>query len=171
MSLPDPLDKDFAPAWRPAPGDKLVGMITELTERQGTFGKYVIVTVRTDSGEELAVHAFHEVLANELARVAPEIRDPIAIKYLGRHPEKDYHQYRVHGGRRGINWSAYGKPENTSQTELPIETPDLGDPSAGSSSDRETARDDDNDIPFRWDGPVEFADVKYHLNRAVGGGR
>ncbi len=122
MSVSDSLDKNFAPAWRPNPGDKLIGRVIELREREGQYGRYPIVTVRTAAGDELAVHAFHEVLSTELAQVAPAVGDEIGIKYLGKHPERDYHQYRVRraGGAAGFHWSAYGEAaEPAATSEIP----------------------------------------------------
>jgi hypothetical protein len=164
-SVSDRLDRDFAPAWRFEPGGKVVGQVIELGEREGNFGRYPIVTLRTDNGDEFAVHAFHDVLARNLAQVAPEIGDRIGIKYLGKHPEKGYHAYRVEraGGQRGFNWRAYGTPDDSNQleTEASSSTP-------GSSSETTTYKNGasgdadigDDDIPFRWEGPVTFTAIK-----------
>ena len=104
------LDRDYAPAWRPEPGDSFIGTVVELSEREGNYGSYPIVTMRSASGEERAVHAFHEVLASEFARVAPKIGDELGIKYLGMHAERGYHRYRVRraGASAELNWDKYG---------------------------------------------------------------
>jgi len=107
-SLHEDLDREFAPAWKPQPGDKLVGIVTELSTRDGEYGTYPIVTVRSEKGE-LAAHCFHEVLANELARVAPKVGDHLGIKYAGKHPERGYHMYRVRrGGDESFDWARFG---------------------------------------------------------------
>jgi hypothetical protein len=67
-NLADQLDSEFAPGWKPSPGDKIEGVITGLSEREGNFGKYPIATIRQDNGEELACHAYHAVLAPSLPR-------------------------------------------------------------------------------------------------------
>jgi hypothetical protein len=85
-TIHDQLDREFAPAWKPQPGDKLVGIVTALSTRNGEYGEYPIVTVRSDDGE-FAAHAFHEVLANELAKVAPKVGDQVGIKYVGKDPD------------------------------------------------------------------------------------
>jgi hypothetical protein len=38
-SIYEDLDREFAPAWRPQPGDKLVGTVTDLTAREGEYGR------------------------------------------------------------------------------------------------------------------------------------
>jgi hypothetical protein len=110
-SIEEQLDAEYAPAWRPDPGDKLVGIVTEISEREGAFGVYPIVTVMGDDGETLAFHAFHEVAQNELARLAPKLGDAIGVKYLGKDEARGYHRYRVRraaSGDSAINWSRYG---------------------------------------------------------------
>ena len=130
-SLEERLDAEFAPAWRPSPGDKLVGTVTELSERDGAYGAYPIVTVRQADGKELAVHAFHEVLQSELARIAPKHGDEIGIKYQGKDSERGYHRYTVRraGDDAALSWSKYAEAGETVEAD-----------SAG--------RDDGDDIPF-----------------------
>jgi hypothetical protein len=145
-SVADRLDRNFPPAWRFEPGDKLVGQVIDLTEREGNFGRYPVVTLRTDNGDEFAVHAFHEVLARNLAHVAPEVGDRIGIKYLGKHPERGYHAYRVEraGGQRGFNWAAYGSPESRSEGRG-VDGEGLGLDGAPSAGEPDADLDD---IPF-----------------------
>jgi hypothetical protein len=76
MNLSERLD-NFAQAWKPEVGDKLIGEITDLDERENEYGVYPIVTIVTDEGEELAVHGFHTVLRNELAKRRPRVGDRI----------------------------------------------------------------------------------------------
>ena len=112
--LDDALDRELAPAWRPEPGNKLVRTVTDASERERYDGDaYPIVTVRTDNGE-FAVHAFHTVLQNELARIRPTIGDAIGIRYEGQkataNGRSKYHSYRVRstGASAGVNWARYG---------------------------------------------------------------
>lgn len=59
------------------------------------------------------MHAFHEVLANELARVAPKVGDTIGIVYRGKDPERGYHRYRVRGEDDGkFDWGSFGDPSS-----------------------------------------------------------
>jgi hypothetical protein len=93
-SLDERLDS-FAEPWKPAPGDRLVGEVTDLSERENEYGSYPIVTVRTNSGDEFAFHAFRTVAKNELAKARPQVGDKIGIAYHGKPAGKDYELYRV----------------------------------------------------------------------------
>lgn len=46
-------------------------------------GHYPLLRVKTETGEFVAVHAFHTVLANAIAREGVKAGDRIGIKYLG----------------------------------------------------------------------------------------
>jgi hypothetical protein len=94
MSISDRVDR-FPEPWKPAPGDKLVGTVAGLDERTTEYGTYPIVTIQTDTGQELDFHAFHTVAKNELARQRPVVGDEIAVKYFGRDDERGYERYRV----------------------------------------------------------------------------
>lgn len=94
------LDMDIA-AWRPEPGEKVVGTVVNLdiAGNESAFGSYYLLTIRADgTGELVNVHAFHTVLGRELARKSVGQGDRIGIKYLGRveRPgEPDFENYRV----------------------------------------------------------------------------
>lgn len=99
-SLNDRLDREPAPGWRPEPGDKVIGTIVEISEAPGTdFGAYPLITIEQDDGTEIAVHAFHSVLRNELESKQPSEGDRIGIRYAGKVAGKsggrDYESYRV----------------------------------------------------------------------------
>lgn len=116
-SLDDRLNADYAPAWRPDPGDRVVGEVVGITERQGEYEPYPIVTVRRDDGKEFAIHAFHTVLAGELARLQPKLGDRIAVKYTGRKEGRSgtsYHAYRAvkDGDESAFSWGKYATGEN-----------------------------------------------------------
>lgn len=142
-SLSDELDRDYAPAWRPEPGDKLVGVIAELSEREGYDGDpYPIVTVQADDGS-FAFHAFHSVAQNELARLRPQVGDEIGVKYEGvtksANGRTTYHAYRIRtaGASAGVNWGRYGDGETVAEPDAPVDTADLPAPPA-----------DDEPLPF-----------------------
>jgi hypothetical protein len=90
------MSDDFAPGWQPEIDVPLEGNITAISEREGRYGPYKIYTIEND-GEEVAVHAFHSVLANELEAV--EVGNQVEITYLGKRPtksgDKTFHAYRV----------------------------------------------------------------------------
>jgi hypothetical protein len=109
-SLDERLDS-FAESWKPKPGDKLIGVVTDLNERDNEYGSYPIVTVRTDDGTELAFHAFHTVARNELAKQRPQIGDRIGIAYHGKPKGKTYEAYRIIVERdeqpKQLDWEEY----------------------------------------------------------------
>jgi hypothetical protein len=81
--------------WRPQPGDKLIAVVIGSETRTTEYGEYPILTVRTDSGQDVAVHAFHTVLRRELEKLQPRVGDRIGIAYHGLHPTRGYERYRV----------------------------------------------------------------------------
>jgi hypothetical protein len=96
--LRDELLRPPAEAWRPDPGDVLVGEVVELDEREGFAGvRYPVVTVRTDVGEYVAFHAFHTVARDELARWEPKIGERLGVAYHGlvEKGESSYELYRM----------------------------------------------------------------------------
>jgi hypothetical protein len=92
-TLEDRLDAN-AEAWRPQPGDKLIGAVVDLGSRTTEYGTYAIVTLRTEAGDEVAVHAFHAVLAREFQKRPPRLGERLGIKYLGK-SEKGYEAYTI----------------------------------------------------------------------------
>jgi len=131
-TLHDRLDS-FAEAWRPEPGDKLVGRIIDIDERDSAYSEvpYPIVTVETDDGQEMAFHAFHTVARNELAKQRPVIGNRIGIAYHGRPEGKSYEAYRVIVERadsqpKAIDWDKHrteDEAELDDETEPVDETP------------------------------------------------
>ena len=116
------LDAEFAEPWKPKTGDKVIGVITDVTTRDGGYGEYLIVSLKTGGGE-VAVHAFHEVLRAELARIAPKPGDEIGIRYLGKHPEKGYHSYKVaRAGTGAFDWGRFSDQDAVEG----VEPDDLG---------------------------------------------
>jgi len=135
-------------SWKPETGDTVTGVIEDISEHDAGYGKYPILELVTGTGT-VAVHAFHDVLKNELARLAPNIGDSITLTYKGKHAEKGYHQYRVRDGDgkgRGINWGRYGDngtPEPPPTSDVPNDFPSsYGKPPAKPKDDG------DADIPF-----------------------
>jgi hypothetical protein len=147
-SLDQRLDADFAPAWVPEVGDKLVGEVVALSERRGNFGVYPIVTVRRDDGEELAVHAYHSVLADRLAKAGPKRGERIGIKYEGEVDgagDRRYHRYKVVVDRPDgddIDWSRY------SEDELLNAAPASDVPTEVTRPHAPLEQGKDDDIPF-----------------------
>jgi hypothetical protein len=93
-TLADRLDSD-AEAWRPEPGDRVIGTVIDVDSRTSEFGTYPIVVIETDDGNEISIHGFHTVLKNEFARRPPQPGERIGVKYLGKNAKGGYEAYRV----------------------------------------------------------------------------
>lgn len=150
--LQDELERDYAPAWEPDEGDSLIGTVVDVTERDGAYGAYPIVTLRTEAGDELAVHAFHEVLQGELAKVAPKPGDELGIRYVGKHPERGYHRYRVRraGSTADVSWARYGGADAEHQEGVPI-----GEDDAATEAALAAERDERDAIVSQAQAPLE----------------
>lgn len=142
MNIDARLDTN-AQGWRPEVGEKLVGIILEVSEGESEYGRYPLLIVDS-TGDYIAVHAFHTVLKNELSRLRPQPGDTIGIKYLGKPPGKSYESYRVALDRKnstaaGADWDAHAaaaQAELGTDGQAPV-------PTASS-----TPVDDDGDEPF-----------------------
>jgi hypothetical protein len=104
--------ESFPEPWKPEVGDKLVGEVIGVEQRNGEYGSYPIVVVMTEDGSEFAFHGFHTVAKNELAKQRPEVGDKIAIKYFGRtEDDRGYERYRilVDKPQEAVDWDAIGE--------------------------------------------------------------
>jgi hypothetical protein len=150
-ALRDELLREPAPGWRPEPGDVLIGRVIGFDERPGFAGvMYPIIEVERDDGERVAVHAFHTVLRDELARHKPKRGDRLGIAYHGERRTGDgdntYQLYRVRVVRNetdaaeltAVDVEAIGEPQ--AEVETPVLCPGCGtdalsDPFAGPNGD------------------------------------
>jgi hypothetical protein len=83
-SLEDRLSS-VAEAWKPSPGDRLIGAVVDVDLRSSDYGDpYPVVTVGRDDGSEVAFHGFHTVARRELAKTRPQIGGQIGIAYFGK---------------------------------------------------------------------------------------
>jgi hypothetical protein len=122
-SLEDRLDEPYAEAWRPAPGESLIGEVVAIDQRISAYDGvtlYPVVTVRKDNGDTLAFHGYHAVAKAELGKQAPAIGERIGIKYIGKPPGKAYEAYRIIVERDGpaVDWAqvkAEGEAEQQSE--------------------------------------------------------
>lgn len=95
MSLEDQLNAEQAESWKPEPGDAIIGEVVGISTRDAGWGPYRLLTIKRDDGTSIAVHAFHDVLKQELAAIKPQIGHRIGIKYLGKPAGKNYAHYKV----------------------------------------------------------------------------
>jgi hypothetical protein len=93
----DTLAIALAPAWRPNPGDTLVGAVAHRELRTTDYGTYPIVYIDAD-GTLTAVHAFHQTLLDGLKALKPGRGQFVSLTYVGKKESKDdkeYHHYVV----------------------------------------------------------------------------
>ncbi len=154
----DPLDRDYAPGWRPQPGEKVRGKLVDLAsrERDDAFGggQYAILTIELDESARIkdgtvddfvAIHALHEVLERELARIRPKLGDELGILYQGKHADRGYHKYRVHrygDGGGGFDWTGFGDEKEVSPHESLEDRVPLEDADAAAQVSIEAERDE-----------------------------
>ncbi len=135
QSLEDRLSVEHAEAWKPAPGETVIGELIAVAWNDAGWGEYPICTLRRDDGSAVAVHAFRQVLQRELAEQRPRLGERIGIRHLGR-ADSGYYRYRLAVDRAepaAVDWTRAAGAETT-------------DP-AGSSSPR-PPQDEPEDIPF-----------------------
>lgn len=92
--------------WMPEEGDVVIGEIEEISEREGDYGTYKVVTLITDIGEVLNVAGFGTVLAGKFDRLGDsDCGRQIAVKFLGEQPSKKP------GGKPYKNWNVTLSPK------------------------------------------------------------
>jgi spore germination protein YaaH len=144
-----------AEGWMPKPGDMVTGDITDIDFFTGDYGTYPILTIMDEeTGDEIAVHCFHTVLKNEIAKKQPAVGDYCGIVYHGKKEGKrgggSYESYRV----RFERVTGFEEPKwDTMQKEARDEMQEQGI----DSQTEATAPPEDDDIPFApTGGPWEY---------------
>jgi hypothetical protein len=141
QKLAERLDS-FAEGWRPKPGDKLFGLVTDVDSRESEYHDepYPIITVEAEEGStgdgemiqpgtELAWHAFHTIARREVAKQRPAVGDHIGIAYHGPADKapagfSPAERWRVLVDERGPNapakTEASDKPEASGDDDVPF---------------------------------------------------
>jgi hypothetical protein len=151
-SLAERLDS-FPEGWRPKPGDKLIGLVTDVDSRESEYHdeQYPIVVVEAEEGStqdgemippgtELAWHAFHTMARREVGKQRPGIGDHIGIAYHG--PAAS----AAAGMSPAERWRVVVDGRSTKHP--PESTHDEQATSEAASEDAEPAKSEDDDIPF-----------------------
>jgi len=93
MSFRDGLDEEFAPGWRPDIGEEVEGIVDSVSSRDGGYGTYPILTLRTISGadgaetftgEKVAVHCMGTVLQGWVEDKEITRGDRVVLRYNGK---------------------------------------------------------------------------------------
>ena len=138
-------------AWKPAPGDVLVGIIEDIDTRSTQYDPRVPVLLVRDeeTGALTAVWAFHAVLRSELARTKPQRGERIAIRRLNDTPD-GVKRYRVFVDRDradAYDWSAVTLDGSDAPADrIRLQTGDAVRPPA--PFPRAGEREEDDDLPF-----------------------
>jgi len=149
-TISDRLDRN-SEAWKPSPGDKLIGVVTELSENTTEYGTYPILNIENSDGE-FAFHAYHTVAMRELERLRPTVGDEIGVVYKGKETGKSgnsYQNYRIVVDRNSprdgddVDWSGVkatvdAAPDAAPEPAAPVDRePSTGQPKAAA-----------DDLPF-----------------------
>lgn len=88
-------------AWIPEEaGEYVIGELEEISERDGDYGPYRVLTLLTDNGDVLNVAGFGTVLKGKFDSISQsDIGAKIAVKFLGEAPSKKP------GGKPYKNWT------------------------------------------------------------------
>jgi hypothetical protein len=105
----------YPPAWRPKPGEILVGFIESYDVGHTPYGEVRTVMVAAeDTGEKVSIWLSSTVLLSLFDRHKPRPGERIGLKYLGKDREKGYHRYRLLVDRptEGQDFSPLGGEED-----------------------------------------------------------
>jgi len=125
----------YPEAWRPKPGEILVGFIDGYDTGHTAYGdvRTVVVTCE-ETNQKVTLWLTSTVLLNLFQRHKPKPGERIGLKYLGKDPEKGYHRYHLVVDR------PVGLDELT-----PLGGEELEDED---HEDEDHEKDEDDDVPF-----------------------
>jgi hypothetical protein len=87
---------DFPPAWKPVPGEILVGTVEGYDTWEGKYGPVKVVILRDEAGGALvSVYLSSMVLLQEFRKLRPRPGETVGIRYLGKDEDRGYHKYKV----------------------------------------------------------------------------
>jgi hypothetical protein len=123
----------YPEAWRPKPGEILVGFIESYDVGHTSYGEVrTVIVAEEETGRKLTLWLTSTVLLNLFQRHKPKPGERIGLKYLGKDPEKGYHRYHL----------VVDRPAMEELTPLGGEEVEDEDPKG------EDPADEDDDIPF-----------------------
>ena len=91
-TLPD----EWPPAWKPAPGEMLVGKVQRYAQGPTPYGWVHTVLVQEErTGDLWSLWLSSTVLLQQFQQQRPQPGERIGLKYQGKDFEKGYHKYRL----------------------------------------------------------------------------
>jgi hypothetical protein len=83
--------EDFPPAWKPIPGEILVGTVEGYDTWEGKYGTVKVTILRDETaGGLVSVYLSLTVLLGEFTKLRPRIGEMIGIRYLGKDEDRGY---------------------------------------------------------------------------------
>jgi hypothetical protein len=96
--------EDFPPAWKPIPGEVLVGTVELYDTWEGKYGPVKVVVLRDEAGGSLvSVYLGATVLFEEFKKLRPRPGEIVGIRYFGKDEDRGYHKYKVMVDRPDTN--------------------------------------------------------------------
>jgi hypothetical protein len=110
-------------------GDEIAGTVVRRDVADTEYGEQRIVVVDPGDGNLRSIWLLHDALRSQMEKLAPEIGDVIAVRYLGRQQSgngRSYHAYTVAMDRERPQFQWDTSPAATSpaaggQLELPFD--------------------------------------------------
>lgn len=87
---------DGPPAWRPRPGEVLVGVIDRYTISDTPRGLVrTVIVIETQTGEQVSLHLASMCLLSLFAQYQPRPGDQIDVRYRWKTPDHSYQRWRL----------------------------------------------------------------------------
>jgi hypothetical protein len=135
-------------AWKPNPGDTLVGELVGVDLRATEYDPEVpVLTLRTETEGLMEVWAFHTVLRGELRKVEPQPGEWLAIRRL-EDSDRGYKRYRVIPDRERPREFQWGKVNTDGGDVAPEDRPELFLERDKPEKPASPLDDADDDLPF-----------------------
>jgi hypothetical protein len=100
--------EDFPPAWKPIPGEILVGTVELYDTWEGRYGPVKVVVLRDEAGGGLvSVYLGATVLFEEFKKWRPRPGELVGIRYFGKDEDRGYHKYKVMVDRPDASLDAF----------------------------------------------------------------
>jgi hypothetical protein len=107
----------WPPAWKPRVNEVLIGFIESYDVGFTPYGEVrTVILAEEKTGEKRSLWLSSTVLLEQFKRQHPRPGERIGLKYLGQHPDKHYHRYRLVVDRptEGQDFSPLGGEEDDS---------------------------------------------------------
>jgi hypothetical protein len=117
------------PAWKPVPGEVLVGTVEAYDTYVGKYGESKVCILRDQAEDALiSVYLSPTVLLGEFKKLRPKIGEKVGIRYLGKAEGDDgYHRFKVVVDREMDVDAFFGVAPLPVQAPLPLDVAGTND--------------------------------------------